>query len=235
MTSELLVLTPVAASIAVAHTLAGPDHYLPFIAMARARGWGAWRTAWVTALCGLGHIASSVVLAALGGVALLRAERIAQIESLRGEIAAWGLIAFGLAYTAWGVRRALRSRRHDHRHAHDDGTVHEHGHDHHGVHLHAHGRPGSLTPWVLFTIFLFGPCEPLIPLLLVPAVRESGFGFAWIAAVFGAVTIATMLAAVAVALRGLQVFRTDRLERWTHALAGVTVLACGLGMVVLGL
>ena len=34
---------------------------------------------------------------------------------------------------------------------------------HHGEHMHPHLVGASLTPWALFVIFVFGPCEPLIP------------------------------------------------------------------------
>jgi hypothetical protein len=38
-----------AAAIALTHTVLGPDHYLPFVALARARRWSVARTATVTA------------------------------------------------------------------------------------------------------------------------------------------------------------------------------------------
>ncbi len=38
MSHEIVVLGIAAASIGFFHTLLGPDHYLPFIVMARARG-----------------------------------------------------------------------------------------------------------------------------------------------------------------------------------------------------
>ena len=42
----LLVLT--AASIGFVHTLLGPDHYLPFVAMGAARRWSTRKTLWIT-------------------------------------------------------------------------------------------------------------------------------------------------------------------------------------------
>ena len=55
-----------------------------------------------------------------------------------------------------------------------DGTVHDHTHDHHESHAHMHEAPAgrtNLTPWALFIIFVLGPCEPLIPLFVLPASR----------------------------------------------------------------
>ena len=54
MTPEITLLTLSAAAIAFAHTILGPDHYLPFIAMAKARNWGLAKTLKATMACGLG-------------------------------------------------------------------------------------------------------------------------------------------------------------------------------------
>ncbi|KAB2960358.1 MAG: hypothetical protein F9K16_11835, partial [Thermoanaerobaculia bacterium] len=48
------------------HTLLGPDHYVPFVALARSRSWPLSRTLAVTAACGAGHVAGSLALGALG-------------------------------------------------------------------------------------------------------------------------------------------------------------------------
>jgi len=237
MTQESAMLAAVAAGVAAIHTLAGPDHYVPFVAMARARDWTTRRTVAVTVACGAGHIASSVVLAVLAAGAVVGTERLLAFESLRGDVAAWALIAFGTVYGLWGVRRALRHRPHAHWHGHADGTVHDHEHRHHGGHVHAHDRPAraTITPWILFTIFLLGPCEPLVPILMIPASKGDWPAFAGIAALFAAITVATMLAAVLLALRGLAAVRLPALERWSAALAGAAVAACGGAIVFLGL
>ena len=54
------------AAIAVTHTALGPDHYLPFVLLAQARGWSRTRAAWVTAVCGIGHVLSSLLLGTIG-------------------------------------------------------------------------------------------------------------------------------------------------------------------------
>lgn len=104
MSGDLTALVGLAAGIGLGHTLLGPDHYLPFVMMSWARKWSTTKTAMITFLCGLGHIASSVVLGLVGvsmGVAL---NKLKFAESFRGNMAAWLLIAFGLAYLIWGLR-----------------------------------------------------------------------------------------------------------------------------------
>ena len=48
--------------------------------------------------------------------------------------------------------------------------------------------------------------------------------------VFGVITVATMTAAVMVALTGLRSIRLKGLERYAHAFAGAAILVCGLLM-----
>ena len=47
ISSEIQILIVTAASIGFFHTLFGPDHYLPFIVMAKARKWSMVKTTWV--------------------------------------------------------------------------------------------------------------------------------------------------------------------------------------------
>ncbi len=235
--AALSTLCLTAAGIGFFHTVAGPDHYIPFIAMARAGEWSRRKTTLVTLLCGLGHVLSSVVLGSIGiafGVVLAR---LTAIESVRGDLAAWTLLAAGLVYFAWGLRRAVRNRPHAHTHVHANGSSHEHHHDHRANHVHAHLDPDrpSLTPWVLFTIFVFGPCEPLIPLLMYPAAKESLAGTALVAGIFSVATIGTMLSVVTLTSMGLTRLPTRVLERYTHALAGGAIALCGAGIILLGL
>ncbi|MDD5656440.1 MAG: hypothetical protein PHF00_04200, partial [Elusimicrobia bacterium] len=155
MASDIQVLCLTAASLGFIHTCVGPDHYLPFIAMGKARDWTWRKTALVTLLCGLGHVASSVAVG-LAGIALgAAAGRVVPIEAGRGEVAAWLLLVFGLLYMVWGLRRAWAGRPHVHNHGHDDGSEHRHAHGHlSAAHAHVHERArANITPWVLFTIF----------------------------------------------------------------------------------
>jgi len=237
MNSSVLVIAGTAAAIGFVHTLIGPDHYLPFIVMSRARGWRLPKTLFISFLCGLGHVLSSIVLGLVGvalGVAVFKLE---SIESARGSIAAWALIAFGLAYFIWGLRRALKNRPHEHAHAHADGPEHAHVHTHASVHSHVHveGAKTNITPWILFTIFVFGPCEPLIPLVMYPAAKHNMAGVVLVSTVFGLVTILTMLVVIGLASWGVRFIRLGKLERYVHALAGAMIFISGLSVQFLGL
>ena len=243
--SNLTVLTWTAASIAFIHTVIGPDHYLPFIVMARARGWSIAKTSWVTILGGFGHVISSILLGAVGIGVGLGINRLEFLESVRGDLAAWLFVLFGLGYMIWGIWRITGNRLHKHEHRHSSGLIHAHEHHHEESHEHQNGHSHSgkhdhthknnITPWILFTIFFLGPCEPLIPILMYPAAQNSTWGIAQVSIVFGVVTILTMLALVLMASYGLNFLKLGRLEKYTHVIAGATIMLSGIGILFLGL
>jgi ABC-type nickel/cobalt efflux system permease component RcnA len=238
MARELSILVTTAASLGFFHTLFGPDHYLPFIVLSKSSKWSLKKTSLITFLCGLGHILSSVVLGLIGVGLGIAVNKLVNIESVRGNVAAWLFIAFGLVYFIWGLRRAIKNKPHSHLHFHQDGSKHMHEHTHYEEHTHIHAnqeKKPNLTPWILFTIFVFGPCEPLIPLLMYPAAQNSTRGLVLVTAVFGGVTIGTMMSIVLIASFGINFLPLQKIERYSHALAGFAVLACGLAIQFLGL
>lgn len=232
MSYEIPALAATAFALGAVHTVLGPDHYLPFLALGRARGWSGARTVGVALGCGAAHVLSSVLVGLagfLGGRAVID---LAAVDGARGSIAGWMLAGLGLAYAVWGIRRALRGGRHTHLHVHADGTAHRHSHEHQGDHAHFHGAVRSPAAWGLFVIFALGPCEPLIPLFLVPA--ASGASALGLLTVIGAFALATLgMTALVVALGVRAVGALARrapsgLDRWSHALAGATLALCGL-------
>ena len=236
MDSNVILLCGTAASLGLIHTALGPDHYLPFIMMGRARRWSLPKTAWITFLCGLGHVLSSVVLGLVGYFVGIQVMKLETFEAFRGSIAAWLLIGFGFAYFVWGVHRAIRNKPHRHVHVHDDEGEHEHDHTHTHEHTHVHHeKKANITPWILFTIFVFGPCEPLIPLLMYPAAESSFWGMVLVAGVFSVATIGTMMLIVMMTSWGVSFAKLGRLERYTHATAGAVICLSGLAIQVLGL
>ena len=251
---EINILIVSAATIAFVHTLMGPDHYLPFVSMGMARRWTMRKMLAITAVCGFGHILGSIALGFVGVALQWQIASLEWVESVRGDVAAWCLIAFGLAYFAWGLRRAQRNKTHSHWHRHG-AKLHVHEHSHHDQHSHVHDAAemagpgdqqenksvaGTVTPWAIFIIFVLGPCEPLIPLLMYPAAKESPLGLIAVTLVFGLVTMLTMLFAVFVSATGLKTIGSKTpgmpsLEKYGHAIAGATIFGCGASITFLGL
>ena len=212
----MTLLLGATASLAVVHTLLGVDHSLPFVALGRARGWPLGRTLLVTAVCGAGHVASSVAIGAVGVALGIATDALLWLESARGELAAALLIGFGLAYAAWAFRKPLRGRETAGRRA-------------------AAADASRVTPWALFIVFVLGPCEPLIPLMVVPGIAGNWFAVAAVVGVFGLLTIAVMLLTVAAASSGVGLLAGRRLSRHADVAAGLVVAASGAAVLWLGL
>lgn len=234
---DILVLAGTAATLGFVHTLLGPDHYIPFVAMSRARNWSLQKTLGISFFSGLGHVLSSVVLGFVGIGFGIAVGKLTHAEEARGGAAAWLMIGFGIAYLIWGLRQALKNRPHAHIHVHVDGSRHSHTHGHEEEHAHVHAEEGkkSITPWVLFTIFVFGPCEPLIPLIMYPAAKHSVGGVAFVASAFALTTIGTMLTLIALSSWGVRYVRLGKLEKYIHVLAGAMIVVSGLAVKFLGL
>jgi nickel/cobalt transporter (NicO) family protein len=250
----LLVLA--AVSIGSLHSIA-PDHWVPFAALGRARRWSAWQTARLTILCGFGHVTASVILGLLGlvfGVELLQHYG-QRMESAAGLL----LIGFGLAYAAWGIRRAAAAHIHGHagrqhgdpcggalahsahaydgvRHHHDqhhddrDHDNHQHHHHHHFDHEHEGHR---LTPWTLFLLFSADPCVAVIPLLFAAAPLGVTRTIAVVAA-YEAATIGAMVALVLPAQVAARRVRGAWVDRFGDAAAGGIIACVGAAVTALG-
>jgi hypothetical protein len=223
-----------AAGVGFVHTVLGPDHYVPFLMLAKAGGWSRLRAVTAAGVCGLAHVASSVLLGGIGVLLGIAVGQIERVEGGRGSLAAWALVAFGLAYGVWGVRRALGRSRGLEMHTHE-GRVHIHSH---GGRPHRHSQVASRPSaafWAMLTVFILGPCEPLIPLFVLPASRGQWELAGLTALVFGIVTVGSMMLATWIGVAGLHKIPLGPLERWSHAIAGAIIAASGLSIITLGL
>ena len=225
--SEIYILLSTAAAIAFIHTLIGPDHYLVFVALSKARNWTLRKTLKITAICGVGHVLSSIVIGSIGIFFGAELMKLVHIEETRGNISGWLLLIFGSIYFIWGLKKIGRSQTHTHYHQHGD-VYHSHEHSHQAEHMHPHPIKGnnSLTPWALFIIFVLGPCEALIPLFMYPAAQNNNVMVLMVAIVFGLVTLMTMLLAVFFSMHGLKYLKIQFLEKYSHAFAGASIMLC---------
>jgi hypothetical protein len=207
-------LAVTAATVGSLHSIA-PDHWVPFAAVARARGWSGARTAQVTLLCGFGHVTVSVLMGLLGlwlGLSVLEVFG-RRLESLAGVL----LVVFGLVYGTWGLRLALGRRVHGHGHAHYD-----HVHD-----------PSRVTAWSLFLLFSADPCVAVIPLILAAAPLGAAKVVALVI-VYEVATLGAMIALVLPARAGVNVIRAGWLDHYGDAAAGALIAAVGLLVTGLG-
>jgi nickel/cobalt transporter (NicO) family protein len=212
--SMFLSLCVAAATVGSLHTIA-PDHWAPFIAVARAQNWSARRTALTTIVCGFGHVTSSVIL---GLVALfLGMETLKAFGETMETAAGFLLIGFGLAYGIWGLRRAVGAKLHGHSHAHYD-----HVHD-----------PHKITALSLFLLFSADPCVAVMPLMFAAA-RLGALKTTTVVITYELCTIATMAAIVLPGRAGAKLLRASWIDRYSHAVAGGVIAVVGTLVVALG-
>lgn len=214
MTTTLSALGITALLTAVIHTIMGPDHYLPFVAIGKIRGYSLKKTLVLTFACGIGHILSAllIALAFLYFSKWLSAENFQWIEDNRGDVAAYALIGLGGAYLLWALRHRWQ---------------HKHGAEH--AHFPAADSKG-ISVWVLFIIFVLGPCEALLPILTASSVLGMS-AVVSCTLIFSIATIATMMLAVTLGVLGINALRFKRLEAYAHEIAGGTIMACGVAII----
>jgi nickel/cobalt transporter (NicO) family protein len=236
MDNSIALLSVTAVSLGFIHTLLGPDHYLPFIVLSEAKKWTTKKTMFITFLCGLGHVLSSVILGLIGIAVGLSVSKLVAVESFRGNIAAWLFIAFGLVYMIISARNLYRKRKHTHTHYHMGGDKHVHEHNHFEEHSHIHEKDVvKTTPWILFLIFVFGPCEPLIPILMYPAAQSNIPGAVMVSMLFSVVTISTMMAIVLAFKLGFSKINLKPVEKYSNIIAGAMIFFSGIAIQFLGL
>jgi hypothetical protein len=165
--ASLASLLLAAGGAGVVHTLLGPDHYVPLLAVAAARGWSRARALAWTLVCGLVHCAAGAALAAVVLAATEAPAWLAGAEARRGDLAALLLLGTGVALLAGSLRRARRT-----------------------------AEPPRATPWLLGLVFLVGPCEWMVPALTAASAEHGVGGAAAAALVFSAATLLTMTLAV---------------------------------------
>ena len=230
MTPELITLMLSTVAISCLHTATGPDHYLPFIVLSRSQKWSITKTITITVACGFGHIFSSVAVGLVGVVLGWQLSNLDWFEGHRGNIAAWCLLGFGVVYLLYGLWKAGKNKPHKHFDVMDEDVY---------VYEHSHGDTVSpksrvkVTPLVLFAIFVMGPTEPLLPLLFYSGIQRSYLEIVVLISVFALCTVLTMLMMVLLGLYGYSFYDTEKLERYVHAIGGLVISTCGIGMLFL--
>ncbi len=203
-----------AVSVAFFHALA-PDHWVPFVALAKSSRWSVRRLAWITTLAGLAHVASSLLLGLLGLWAGLTVHHLQGAEAWRGSVGVWLLIGFGVAYVLWGLKHA--------QHHHPHVTVQE-----------VAKAYAAKRAWMLVAIMVFGPCEPLIPLMFVAA--QAGMATVWaISLVFSAVTVGMVVGQSLLSFAGVRLINAPWMERYAHALAGLVIVLTAILVLLVGI
>ena len=195
------------------------------MALGRARRWSILKTLKYTTLCGLGHVMSSIIIGFIGIYLGLELIKLVNIEESRGALSGWALLFFGLMYFVWGLRKIkIHNNQKNLTEYHNQSSINS-----------TTSNSMNITPWALFMIFILGPCEALIPLFMYPAIEENMQLVMTVAVVFGVVTLLTMLAAVFLLMKGLHFIKFNSFEKYSHAIAGASIMVCAIAINFIGL
>jgi threonine/homoserine/homoserine lactone efflux protein len=220
-----LALMITAATVGSLHSLA-PDHWVPFAALARARGWNPARTSRLAFFCALGHVTVSALFGILA--VLLGREAVEAFGTTMAASAPLLLIGFGAAYLVWALWRISR-RKIMHHVDHLDGRPHDHGHGHHHQH-----RGKGLTEWGLFFLFSADPCVALIPMIIAASAKGwSAVGA--VIVVYEIATIAAIVTLVRLAHAGARKLQFGWVDRYGDLVAGALMISVGAFVTFVGI
>ncbi len=220
-----------AAGVGIAHSIL-PDHWVPLAVIARTNRWSLGRTAKVSFLASLGHVAVSLILGVLLAVAGLALRNAVVAEE--GQIVGGVLVLTGIGFLFW----ALRSRGHGHEHSHTHGHIHPHvhPHDHDHGHDHQHGaeavaQGGRRGSWLAEIAVPFGvaasPDLTILPVFLA----ASAVGVDAAIGTLITFTLATLctfvVLTVAATIGGYQV-EWPWLENNGHVVSALVLLVIGV-------
>ncbi len=231
--NELSYLLSTALFIGTVHTFIGVDHYLPFVVLSKANNWSIKKTSGIVFVCGLGHVFSSVILGFVGLAISSSLSSLVGIEDVRGTLATYFIIAFGFGYTVYALFNLLKNRPHKHI-VNGQEIMHDH-HDSISVEDHIEDKKKSNIIWGLFILFVLGPCEPLIPILMYPAATLNIWALVSVTTVFSISTIGMMLILTLLGIKGLSFMKIKTLDKYGETLAGLAIMVCGVLMITMGI
>ncbi len=228
MLQQIAVIAAAAVAAGI-HSLA-PDHWLPYVLLAKGRGWSTRRALGVTAAGATTHLFATTILGLIivfvGAETTVRFGRRAELFS--GIL----VIAIGF-YLLWASKARLGHHHghHDHDHAHADGQDHAHsdGHDR------AHDKHGSAAAdFRLGAILGARPCAESIPIFLAASTRGVFASLGAVAA-WAIVTVGAMVAVVWLSLLGLQAVKLEALEQHGEQISAWLIIAIGVIVVAVTL
>ena len=226
MASTAVLLFLSSCATAIIHALI-PDHWLPFVLMARSQHWTDRRTTLMVGLAGALHVLVSLALAGIASVLGIDTVREVgrRVGVSLGSMAGILLVIFGVAYGLWAHRREARAH----------ATVGGGGPP--ARHLHAHGHflerwfHEALSGGVLVMIIGISPCVLLQPILFAAA-AQGVLPFIASALGFALCTLGTMMGVALVAMQGIRRIDLPFFRRYGDLTSGLLIAVIGVFVIL---
>ena len=245
MNQPLLVLVLTTVVTAIFHTLI-PDHWLPFVLVARSRGWSARRTALLTAGSAFLHVNVSIGLAVATYLLGRGAGEVAGLGESLEQVSAALLMLFGLTYALWFLLRGGHQHffgMHPH---HEPEAPHlpeiAHPHDHaagaaaggEGAHVHDERRGRRAYGGIALAVIVgFNPCVLVIPYIYLAGTMGTG-ALVLVASAFALTTGSCLVGVTLLGLKGTARFESPFLMRYGEFVSGCLIALTGLVVMLVG-
>jgi nickel/cobalt transporter (NicO) family protein len=215
MSTSVPLLIIAAGTVGFLHSIL-PDHWVPLAVIARTQHWSIARVARVSLLASVGHIVTSLVIAAI--IAAVGLQFRSAFETQQGHIVGAILVLTGIGFLIWAL-----SGHGGHHHHHDHDHEHEHG-------AHPLDRDGSAVQRIAAIAGPFGAAASPDLTILPVALAASAIGIGAVAGCllsFSVVTLATFVVlTVAATLAGYQI-EGEWLEEHGYHITAVVLIAIG--------
>lgn len=189
--------------LSVVHALI-PNHWLPIVAISRAEKWSTRTTLWATAVSGIAHIASTIIIGIIVGFAGYKLSSL--YEWIATFVAPAILITLGIIYI---VRNFFSHHHHDH-----FGKI----------------PKNKTVTSIIFSLsvgMFFSPCIELESYYFTAGIY-GWMGIAIVSIVYLSVTVLAMIILVSVALKGMNRVNFTWLEKNETAVIGVALVLIGI-------
>lgn len=185
-----------------------PNHWIPLLAVGKAENWNKSTTLWATAIVGLAHVSSTILIGILVGWAGL------ELSTKYRWIAEWVAPSIIILLGIWYIIKNL---------------VTESNHDHHH---HSHEIKGDKTS--MFSIVLsislgmfFSPCIELETYYFT-AGTYGWYGILSVSLVYLVMTVSMMVLLVYLGILGINKLNFHLLEHHEHTIIGSMLILVGI-------
>ena len=194
--------------VAAALHAALPTHWLPFVLVGRAQGWGMRKVSGAVILAALAHVLTTALVGGVVAVAGVALDR--WVHGVLPHLSSALLFLFGAFYLARYWHRTTvpdcKGCEHDEPKVSDRAAF-----------------------WGLIALMAASPGEVLLPLYLTTATHGAGV-FLALSAGLALGTIAGMLVLTSLAMAGYSVLRLERWARYEGVVLGASLIVLGFVM-----
>ncbi len=186
-----------------------PNHWLPLVLLGKTENWTGRQLVVYTAIAGLAHTTSTVLIGILIGVIGVRLSQ--EYEPITRLVAPAILIALGAVYIAWDIRGRSQHQ------PQDDGLC---------INLpRAKTTVGILAS--LTVAMFFSPC------IEIEAYYFTASGIGWlgiwiVSIIYVVVTVLGMIILATLGRSGIEKIQSHSLEQYEHTIIGAILMLLGL-------